>query len=86
MAEIVSLSQCAIGIGPCCLKMSARALRREREKKQNIFSQNGRNGIQHLHFQSCCMKPAVLPFLPQAEKKQQNNNKICLKSSDSLCV
>lgn len=38
MAEIVSLSQCAIGIGPCCLKMSARALRREREKKKHIFT------------------------------------------------
>lgn len=27
MAEIVSLSQCAMGIGPCCLRMSARALK-----------------------------------------------------------
>lgn len=26
IAEIASLSQCAMGIGPCCLKMSARAL------------------------------------------------------------
>lgn len=39
MAEIVSLSQCAIGIGPCCLKMSARALGREEKKeKKNIFT------------------------------------------------
>lgn len=29
IAEIVSLSQCAMGIGPCCLKMSARALKEE---------------------------------------------------------
>lgn len=29
IAEIVSLSQCAMGIGPCCLKMSARALNEE---------------------------------------------------------
>jgi len=41
MAEIVSLSQCAIGIGPCCLKMSARALRREREKKKTYFHKTG---------------------------------------------
>lgn len=39
MAEIVSLSQCAIGIGPCCLKMSARALRREKEGTKHIFTQ-----------------------------------------------
>lgn len=37
MAEIVSLSQCAIGIGPCCLKMSARALRREREREKKTY-------------------------------------------------
>lgn len=29
MAEMVSLSQCAMGIGPCCLSMSARALNKE---------------------------------------------------------
>lgn len=34
MAEIVSLSQCAMGIGPCCLKMSARALNGRRQHSE----------------------------------------------------
>lgn len=34
MAEIVSLSQCAMGIGPCCLKISARALNRRRQHSE----------------------------------------------------
>lgn len=65
MAEIVSLSQCPIGIGPCCLRMSARALGRQKKKGKNVFS-HSKNSVFVL---AQSVNPEVAGFLPSTEKK-----------------
>lgn len=74
MAEIVSLSQCPIGIGPCCLRMSARALGRQGKKrgKKCIFTQ--------LEFRVCTCtvhepRRSCISTINR-KKSNSNNNKI----------
>lgn len=85
MAEIVSLSQCPIGIGPCCLRMSARALGRHKKKggKKCIFTR--------LKFSVCACTACESrsSWVSTINRKKNSNNnkiKIWLKSSASFCV